>query len=267
MLFSPYPQTHFPQLCITAVVVPGEEMGVSGPNGKRFLDNRRFTGPIPEMVRDACDFVARNTRTATAFDDLGRRADRPEYPPQAVREAVLNAVVHRDYGPFGDTVPVRIEIYPDRLEIRNEGGLYGRTDVESLGFVRPDTRNMALADMMEILRETENRYSGIPTIRAECKAAGLPPPVFSSRRGTFLVTFSAARTLSEVSFSRVEPFKSLLEFCRTPRSRDELASFAGMSRFYVMSRFVAPLLADGRLKETIPERPKSKNQRYVTGLG
>ena len=267
LLFAAYPQMFFPQLCITAVVVPGTGMGATGPDGERFLDNRRFTGPLPEMVRDACDFVSRNSRTATVIDANGKRADRPEYPPRAVREAVLNAVVHRDYGPYSVTVPVRIELYADRLEIKNEGGLFGRTDIEALGRVRPDTRNAALADMMEILHETENRYSGIPTIRTECAAAGLPEPVFSSLRGSFAVTFFPAGRAPGLSFSRGNPRASVLAFCRTPKSREEIVSFAGMSRYYVMSRFVLPLLATGKLRMTLPDKPKSKDQRFVaTGM-
>ena len=264
LLFCRYPQTYVPQLCATAVVVPGTEMGATGPGGERFLDNRRFTGTIPEIVRDVCDFVGRNTRTATAIDGRGRREDRPEYPPRAVREAVLNAFVHRDYGPYSENVPVRIELYADRLEIANEGGLFGRTDVEALGTIRPDTRNAALANLLEILRVAENRYSGIPTIRRECEAAGMPPPRFASRRGEFRVAFFPAESPVAAVFSRKAARESILAFCRTPRTREELVGFVGMSRFYVMSRFVEPLLAEGALVRTVPDRPKSKDQRFRT---
>ena len=267
LLFAAYPQMFFPQLCITAVVVPGKQMGEIGPGGERFLDNRRFTGPIPDMVRDACEFISRNTKMATIIQEDGRRHDRPEYPPRAIREAVLNAVVHRDYSLYTESVPVRIEIYSNRLEIKNEGGLFGRTSIELLGRIRPDTRNTALADMMEILHETENRYSGIPTILAECERGGLPSPRFDSARGTFLVTFFPDVLSENEPFSHEKPRDSILSFCRTPRSREEIATFAGMSRFYVMSRYIAPMVAEGTLMLTLPDTPKSKNQRYVRSAG
>lgn len=265
LMFTRYPQTWYPQLCITGVAVPGTKMGATGPGGERFTDNRRFTGPLPEMVRDACDFVARNTRAATVIGKDGHRKDREEYPARAVREAVLNAVVHRDYSFYAENTPVRIEIYADRMEIRNEGGLFGRTTLGGLGKIRPDTRNAVLANILEVMRETENRYSGIPTILAECEANGLPMPWFESARGAFRVTFwprggkGGAR-----GFDRKKAKESLLAYCRTPRSREELVAFVGMSRFYVMGHFVKPLVESGQLAMTHPSTPKSKEQRFVT---
>lgn len=265
LMFTRYPQTWYPQLCITGVVVPGSKMGETGPGGERFSDNRRFTGPLPEMVREACDFVARNTRAATVIGEDGRRADREEYPARAIREAVLNAVLHRDYSFYAENTPVRIEIYVDRMEIQNEGGLFGRTTLGGLGKIRPDTRNAVLANILEVMRETENRYSGIPTILAECEANGLPVPRFESARGTFRVTFWPRRGREGAErFDRKKAEDSLLAYCRTPRSREELVAFVGMSRFYVMGHFVRPLVESGQLKMTHPETPKSKGQRFVT---
>lgn len=264
LLFAPFPQTFFPQLCVTAVVVPGAELGQTDADGARFSDNRRFVGPIPDMLRDACAFVSRNTKNATIVAADGRRKDRAEYPERAVREAVLNALLHRDYGILAENVPVRIECYADRLEIVNEGGLYGRGSVGDLGRIRPDTRNAALANMLEVLHETENRYSGIPTMLAECKANGQPPPEFFSRHGRFVVVFRPRGSAPTLAFDRKKPIPSILAFCRDPRSREELVAFTGYSRFYVMSRFVEPLLQTGELRRTLPDRPKSKLQRYLS---
>jgi predicted HTH transcriptional regulator len=86
-------------------------------------------------------------------------------------------------------IAIRIEMYRDRLEIISPGGLYGKITIDSLGKVHPDTRNAALANILELLDVTENRYSGIPTIRSECRMAGLPAPVFGVHRGEFKVTF------------------------------------------------------------------------------
>ena len=63
MTFSKYPQTYFPQLCITAVALPGTEMGITGDDGERFIDNKRITGAIPDMLEDAVEFVRKNSRT------------------------------------------------------------------------------------------------------------------------------------------------------------------------------------------------------------
>ena len=187
MTFSKYPQAYFPQLCITAVSLPGTEQGTVGEDGERFIDNKRITGAIPDMLEEAVEFVRKNSRTKTIIDDNGRRADKPEYPIKAVREAILNALVHRDYSIHTENVPVRIEMYRDRMEIINSGGLYGKISIDALGRVRPETRNAALANMLELLKITENRYSGIPTMRREFADAGLPAPLFSVVHGEFKV--------------------------------------------------------------------------------
>ena len=126
MVFSDYPQQFFPQLCITAIRVPGTMLGaVVEGDGRRFIDNRRLTGPISDMLEEAVEFVRRNSRVNTSITAEGRRVDKTEYPLSAVREAVLNALVHRDYSSYTENTPIRIEMYEDRLEVINEGGLFG----------------------------------------------------------------------------------------------------------------------------------------------
>ena len=258
MTFSKYPQTYFPQLCITAVSLPGTEMGSTGTDGERFIDNKRITGAIPDMLDEAVEFVRKNSRTKTIIDDNGKRADKNEYPIKAVREAILNALVHRDYSIHTENVPIRIEMYRDRMEITNSGGLYGKITIDALGKVHPETRNAALANMLELLNITENRYSGIPTMRMEFLNAGLPVPVFSVRHGEFKVIMKNGYHTETVSLT-----DSIIEFCSVPRSRAELISFTGKSRNYVMGQIVAPLIESGKIKLTIPDKPKSSNQKYV----
>ena len=258
MVFSKYPQGYFPQLCITAVSLPGTEMGAVGDDDERFIDNKRITDAIPDMLEDAVEFVRKNSRIKTIIDDNGRRADKPEYPVKAVREAILNALVHRDYSIHTENVPVRIEMYRDRMEIINSGGLYGKISIDALGKVRPETRNAALANMLELLNITENRYSGIPTMRNEFAKAGLPAPIFSAVHGEFKVI------MKNGLYSDEEPAdESVVEFCSTPRTRAEIVDFIGKSKNYVMSKIVNPLVKGGKLRMTIPDKPKSPNQRFV----
>lgn len=258
MVFSKYPQAYFPQLCITAVSLPGTEMGDVGDVGERFIDNKRITGPIPDMLEEAVEFVMRNSRTKTIIDDSGRRADQPEYPVKAIREAILNAMVHRDYSVYTDSRPIQIEMYRDRIEIANPGGLYGKIPIDSLGKARPETRNVILANILELLKVTENRYSGIPTMRTECMYAGMSMPVFEVRHGEFKVTMKNT-IFRENSTSE----NAILDFCTVPRSRAELVAFTGKSRTYTMSNLIKPLLTSGKLKMTLPEKPKSSKQRFV----
>lgn len=257
MCFSIYPQAYYPQLCITAVALPGTEQGISGINDERFIDNKRITGSIPEMLDSAVDFIRRNSRNITIIDSNGRRIDKPEYPVKAVREAILNALVHRDYSSYTENIPVRIEMYRDRLEITNSGGLYGNISINELGQVRPDTRNPALANILEVLHYTENRYSGIPTIMNEFASNNFPMPVFSVKHGDFKVVMRNSFYSDNISIE-----EAVIEFCSKPRSRDEIVSFVGKSKNYVSSKIIIPLTKKGALKLTIPEKPKSSAQKY-----
>lgn len=263
MVFSKYPQAYFPQLCIIAVVLPGTEIGDLGEYGERFIDNERITGSIPEMLEDAVDFVRRNCRTKTIIDENGIRKDIPEYPIIAVREAILNALVHRDYSVHTENIPIRIEMYRDHMEIKSSGGLYGKITIDQLGKVRPETRNPVLANILELLKITENRYSGIPTIRKEFKKLGLPAPIFSIKHGEFKVIFKN-NIYQENSIKKSGNIAhDILEFCSIPRTRAELIEFTGMSRYHTMSSIVQPLLDEHKLEMTIPEKPKSSKQKFI----
>ena len=149
-------------------------------------------------------------------------------------------------------------MYRDRMEIINSGGLYGKISIDALGKVRPETRNAALANMLELLNVTENRYSGIPTMRSEFANAGLPAPIFSAVHGEFKVV------MKNGLFAETMPVSdSLVEFCATPRTRAEIVVFVGKSKNYVMSQIVNPLVESGKLRMTIPEKPKSPKQQFV----
>lgn len=263
MSFSPYPQSYFPQLCITAVVVPGTEIGDLGVDGERFIDNKRITGPISEMVEEAVDFVRKNSRTKTIIGTDGQRHDKTEFPITAVREAILNALVHRDYSVYTESIPVSVEMYRDRMVVKSSGGLFDAAPIELLGKVRMETRNIALVNILEFLGVTENRYSGIPTMRKECQDAGLAAPKFEVRHGEFSVTFQNNIFEVEQEIDKSDMKKAILEFCATPRSRAEILDFTGMSRYYTTSAILRPLIEQGLLLQTMPDKPKSPKQRYV----
>ena len=270
LLFSPYPQAYFPQLCIIAIVVPGKEIGDLGDAGERFIDNRRIEGSIPQMLDGAIQFVRKNMRTKTIINpETGKREDRTDYPITAVREAIVNALVHRDYSINTEGMPIQLIMFEDHMEVRNPGGIYGRIKINQLGKVQPDTRNPVLAGALEVLGITENRYSGIPTIRKVMEEYGLPEPIFLDERGSFVVKFSreskAEHKLGVLNETIDIKYQKLVRFCETPRSRKEICEFLGLkSTAYGIKEYVLPLVDQGILKMTIPDRPKSSNQRYVT---
>jgi len=266
MNFSLYPQAYFPQMCIIATVVPGIEMGVVGEQGERFLDNQRIEGNIPEMLDGAMQFVSRNMRTKTIINpNTGKREDRTDYPITAIREAVLNALVHRDYSIHTEGMPVQLIMFEDRIEIRNPGGIYGRIRIDQLGKVQPDTRNPVIASELEVLKITENRYSGIPTIRRTMQEYELPEPVFADERGTFIVKLFKYETKQDAVGEVSEEIKELLQYCKTPRTRKELCDYLGMSSItYAIQTKVMPLVEKGLIKMSIPDKPKSPKQLFYS---
>lgn len=276
MNFGIYPQGFFPQLCITAIVVPGTEIGEVDQHETRFLDNRRIEGTISEMVEAALMFCRHNMKTRTIIDpETGLRKDRTEYPIEAIREAVLNALIHRDYSIYTEGTPVQINFFSDRLEIHSPGNLYGRMSIEQLGYAKPDQRNPALAVMAEALTSAENRYSGIPTMRRAMKAYHLLEPKFENGRDEFIVTFynampdqekvnenaAAGGGTAQVGASS----KDLLAFCQQPRTRQEIADYLGIKTvFYAISKYVQPLIDAGKIGMTLPDKPRSSKQKYFT---
>lgn len=291
-----YPQAFYPQLCITAVVVPGRQMGDVSDSGERFTDNMRIEGNIPDMLMLANQFIKRNMSVSTKIDErTGERTDTTTYPMVAIREILLNSLIHRDYSIHTQFAPIALQMYEDRLVLENPGGLYGRLTLDNLGKVSTDTRNPFVARIIETLGLTENRFSGIPTIRKAMAASGLPEPVFESVRGGFRVTLfnrhwsdgqahqeflgeslavysknSSQYSQQQETFPRQDTLlpisERIIRFCAQPRTRKELEKEFGseITIAYLMGRYVQPLIKDGIIRLAIPDKPKSKNQRYYT---
>jgi ATP-dependent DNA helicase RecG len=193
--FGVYPQQFFPQLNISVVRYPTREPGVPGPHGERFLDSAVIDGAIPAMLADAVAVLKRNMQRRSLVMGLFRQ-DEWEYPEIALREALTNALVHRDLSIAARGTQVQVEMYPDRLVIRNPGGLYGPVGVEDLGLNGTSaSRNRSLLKILadaptEVGRTVcENVGSGIFTMRRALADAGMEPPEFHDNVATFEVVF------------------------------------------------------------------------------
>lgn len=197
-----YPQERFPQLMISFVHYPT----VTGPagDGTRFLDNAVFEGPIPVMVEDALATLRRNMSRRAVVTGIGRE-DLWEYPETALREAITNALAHRDYSSAALGTQVQIEMYPDRLAVRNPGGLFGPVSVDTLGEEGlSSSRNATLLKLLEDVTlpdrthtVCENRGSGIRSMLDALRKAGMNPPRFDDRVSSFTVTFPNHSLLNE----------------------------------------------------------------------
>lgn len=197
LTFGEYPQRWFPQLMVSVVVHPAET-----DSRVRFIDNVSARGSIPEMVETALAVLQRHLSVRAVMGDFGR-SDESEYPLEAVREAIVNAVMHRDYSPVTRGTQVQVDLFPDRLQVRSPGGLYGGVVVDDLGEEGvSSSRNAVLASLlaeayMPMSSElvAENRSSGIPTMLGLARQRGLPRPVFTSTVTSFVVTMNRSELL------------------------------------------------------------------------
>ncbi len=190
-----YPQRHFPRLGLDFVVYPTES-GHPHPDGTRYLDSQLIEGPIPVMLSEADALLRRNMRRRGVVAGLWRD-DYWDYPTDAVREVVINALMHRDYHPSARGQPVQVALYPDRLEIISPGGLFGAFEPERL-MVEPVSaaRNARLAKLLrdvtipgEGAKVCENVGTGLLSVAQSLRAAGMDPPELNYTLSSFRVVF------------------------------------------------------------------------------
>ena len=172
-----YPQEFAPSLAVTAAAAPGD-------GGPRMVDLAHFDGPVPELLDQSVEWVARNTRTAVAYTPDGNARDYPEIPLVAVRELVSNAIVHRDLSPRTQSKRVEIRLLRDKLVIASPGGLWGLTS-DQLGTPRGKSAvNEYLYDLGRLVRGPDGRRliegegGGIREAQEALRKAGLAPATF-----------------------------------------------------------------------------------------
>jgi ATP-dependent DNA helicase RecG len=139
------------------------------------------------MVDDAVQRVVANMRHGMLIEGVFHRTVL-EYPEEAVREAIANAIAHRDYSPQALGSQVRIEMYADRLVVITPGGLHGPVNEDNLE-EELATRNQILMRLLEETGVVENRGSGIPMMITAMREAHLEPPQFRDTRASFRVVF------------------------------------------------------------------------------
>ena len=190
-----YPQQYAPRLNLTFVAF-ATETGEPLADGTRYLDSQQIDGPIPEMLELAAHALRRNMRRRAVVAGLGR-TDHWDYPLEAVREVVVNALMHRDYHSSVQGQPVMMALYPDRLEIKNPGGLYGAFSPENL-LTEPVTaaRNARLAKLLQDVSTPgsnrtvcENVGTGLVSVAKYLRDSGLEPPEINYNLTEFKVVF------------------------------------------------------------------------------
>ena len=249
------------------------------------IDDKEFSGNLITLLQNAGDFIKNNSKIRFVKKD-NERIDKPDYAQRAVTEALVNALIHRDYIVMGKEI--HIDMYDDRVEIQSPGGMFdGKAiqdrDIDTISSAR---RNPVIADLFHRMRYMERRGSGLRKILDS--TAQLPgysdehKPQFLSTDTDFIVVlkninysnrlpFEANKTSEQVSAQVGEQDgeqddrqKLILEFCSIERTRQELQEYLGVaSRRFFANSILKPLLESGKLKMTMPNKPTSRNQKYI----
>jgi len=177
LLFGHEPQRVFPSAEILLARYTGKQMS------DEFL-REIVRGPLPEQVRRAEAWVVANMRKGSRIDAL-QREDRAEYPIPAVREAIVNAVAHRDYAIRGDEI--RVLMFSDHIEVYSPGRLPGHVTVDNIVEER-FSRNEVIAQVLADMGFIERLGYGIDRMIRLMREWGLPAPRFAETTNGFKVT-------------------------------------------------------------------------------
>ena len=170
-----YPSNAFAILTGNGGLHVATQCGVfKGTTKEVFVDRREYDGPLWEQIEEAYQFVLRNIHLGATFEGVYRQ-DVYEIPPDAIRELIINAMVHRSYLDHGT---IQIALYDDRLEITSPGKLPMGQTIERMKEGYSKIRNEALAYAFSYMNLIEHWGSGIPRIIGKVKAAGLREPEF-----------------------------------------------------------------------------------------
>ncbi len=277
LLFAKNPSKFIPHSPIDCIMF-------SGWDKVDIIDRKLLEGNLIENVEEGMAFLRKNLRMRYEIKEL-RRKEILEIPEEALREAILNAVVHRDY--YFEGTYVTIEIYRDRVEISNPGGLPPGLKPEDFGR-KAVRRNELLAEMFHRMGEIERVGSGVGRILSSVRAAGLRKPKFEF---TSFFTLTFYRHDARGPAQEIEPVEAqveaqaeaqdkaqdkaqilnskigmmIVEMCRTPSSSSEITKSLGhRKRSGALTKMLELLLSNGFIRYTIPEKPHHRNQKYVT---
>lgn len=192
------------------------------------------------------------------------------YLEGAIRELLMNACMHRDYQA---NMPIRLYQFDDYIEVMNAGGLYGEARPENFPTVN-DYRNPLVAEAMRVMKYVNKFNRGVTRVQEMLKDNGNPTAEFDVNTITaFRVNVHATKesdlskgTSQDTSQPNKTIEEKIIEFCNEPRSLIEITAYCGFQdKRKFRERYLNPLIGT-RIQMTIPDKPTSRFQKYVTKL-
>ena len=238
--------------------------------GGDILNERQFAGPLYKMLPILESFVRDGIITQRPVpESLIRKRTVWNYPEGAIRELLMNAFMHRDYQ---SNMPIRLYQFDDYIEVMNAGGLYGEARPENFPSVN-DYRNPLVAEAMRVMKYVNKFNRGVTRVQEMLKDNGNPPAEFDVNTITAFRVNIHATNESDLSKGTSQPLsqplsqsieEKIVEFCKKPRSGAEIATYCGFKDVKnFREHYLTPLLGT-RIQMTIPDKPTSRFQKYIT---
>ncbi len=151
------------------------------------IDDKEYTGSIISILENVETFIRNNSKISWQIEGM-QRIEKADYPLKAVREVIVNALMHRDYQIIGSEI--HIDMFDDRLEIVSPGGMYDGSLIQELDIKRVPSmrRNVVIADVFTILHYMDRRGSGLSRILNEYNDFDKKPKFYSTN-SSFSVIF------------------------------------------------------------------------------
>lgn len=229
------------------------------------IDKKEFKGSISSIFNEVMNFIERNSRSGFIKMENGARLDTFSYPEIVLREAVVNAIAHRDYSINGTQID--IDIFKDRLEITSPGSwlLSKEPEEYELNSIPSIRRNKIICNCFEVIGLMEKSGSGLKKIYEVYKKFNVKMPVLYNSPDFFTITFYDLLNEEKAIPKEVGPYDiKILEYCDgVARSREEIQNYLGLkSTSNFMKNILKPLVESGLLITTA--KKFSKNQKYLT---
>jgi len=180
LAFGKLPQRFFPSYEMRASAF------ASSSFSSDVIDQKDIQGQLADMINGAISFVTRNIKNHSTIPDGVHRVDKLEYPIEAIREAIINAIAHRDYLISGPAI--RLFIFKERIELYSPVGLPNTITLETMKY-KQFSRNQTLVSFLTGLGFMERRGKGILRMINLMREYNLPPPHFELIEEELLVTF------------------------------------------------------------------------------
>jgi ATP-dependent DNA helicase RecG len=232
-----------------------------GTTKTKILDRKDFKSDLLSNYENAFRFLQQHLKIEYLIEGGGPRKEIPEIPLEVMREALVNAIVHRDY--FEEGAGILVEVYDDSVEITNPGRLL--FDSSKFGKLSV-ARNPILFDAFHRLGITEKIGSGISRMRQAMAARNIG--VEFDTGDFFIVTLARPETTRKATPQATPQALSdvelrILGFCHEERSALEIINFIGMNPDYIRKDIIPKLIEKDFLALTIPDKPRSPHQKYI----